>query len=498
MARSWTFGKKLTVVFSLLVVIVLAVGAVSYWSTSLLVDATRGSAHSSRLLKDCSDFLRAARENESAERGFALTGNDRFVTLFEQGTHKLEQRYADIVQALGEEDEMRKRRFVEGAESAQRLLDERMAELKNGFELRRKGGVEAAAKLTDADAPDESGGTIGALWKKVKEVQAEEEALLKGRDDAARASGTAAKAAAVGGTGFALLFASVVGFILIRSLNRQIGAAVQQVSSSSAELQANAAQQATSSKEQATATTEVATTTKELLATTRQIADSAQRVAKIAEDTAGAAQTGDRAVQGAQEAIGRIRRQVDLVVTHMLDLGKKSQQIGGILEIINELSEQTNILAINATIESAGAGEAGKRFAVVADEVRKLADRVGGSAKEIRTLVDEIRAASNTTVMATEDGSKAVDAGTRQFGQVAASFKQIADLVGTTTEASREIEISARQQTTAVEQVNLAIADVATVAKDTESSSRETLEASAQLVRLSKELTLLVESNGRM
>ena len=130
-----------------------------------------------------------------------------------------------------------------------------------------------------------------------------------------------------------------------------------------------------------------------------------------------------------QEAVGAIRRQVDVIVTHMLDLGKKSQQIGGILEIINELAEQTNILAINATIEAAGAGELGKRFGVVADEIRKLADRVGGSTKEIRGLVDDIRAAVNTTVMATEGGSKAVDVGTRQFGEVATSFKQIAGLV---------------------------------------------------------------------
>ena len=113
-----------------------------------------------------------------------------------------------------------------------------------------------------------------------------------------------------------------------------------------------------------------------------------------------------------------IKRQVDLIVTHMLDLGKKSQQIGGILEIINELAEQTNILAINATIESAGAGDAGKRFSVVADEIRKLADRVGGSTKEIRALIEEIRAAVNTTVMATESGTKAVDLGARQFAEV--------------------------------------------------------------------------------
>src|SRR6202042_3220626 len=183
-----------------------------------------------------------------------------------------------------------------------------------------------------------------------------------------------------------------------------------------------AAQQATGSREQSSAANEVSTTIRELLATSKQIAESAQRVARIAEDTAGGARDGDQTVLRAQEAIEGIKRQVDLVVGHMLELGKKSQQAGGILEIINELAEQTNILAINATIEAAGAGESGRRFAVVADEILKLADRVGGSTKEIRSLIEDIRSAVNTTVMVTESGTKAVDAGTRQFGDVTLAF----------------------------------------------------------------------------
>ena len=101
-----------------------------------------------------------------------------------------------------------------------------------------------------------------------------------------------------------------------------------------------------------------------------------------------------------------------------MNFGKKSQLIGGITEMINELAEQTNILAINATIEAAGAGEWGKRFAVVADEIRKLADRVSVSSSEIRQLLDNIRASASSTIAATQDGSKLVDAGSvREFAE---------------------------------------------------------------------------------
>ena len=324
------------------------------------------------------------------------------------------------------------------------------------------------------------------LRRVLGQMDGEERGLLKQRADDVEAAARSATLTIGAGTLLALAFVSGVGWFLSHTLSRQIGTAVGQVQSSSAELQAAATQQATGSKEQATAMSEISTTISELLATSRQITESAQRVAQIAEQTAVAARSGDETVETAHESIAGIRRQVDLIVNHMLELGKKSQQIGAVLEIVSELAEQTNILAINATIEAAGAGEAGKRFAVVADEIRKLADRVAGSTKEIRALIDDVRSAVNTTVMATETGSKAVDAGSKQFGHVAASFKQIADLVATTTEAAREIELSTKQQMTAVEQVNVAIGNIAQASKETEASSGQTQQTASQLALLSK------------
>jgi methyl-accepting chemotaxis protein len=186
---------------------------------------------------------------------------------------------------------------------------------------------------------------------------------------------------------------------------------------------------------------------------------------------------------------------VDQIVAHMLELGKKSQQIGAVLDIVSELAEQTNILSINATIEAAGAGETGKRFAIVADEIRKLADRVAASAKEVRNLIDDVRSSVNTTVMATETGSKAVDAGSKQFGEVASAFKAIAGLVGTTTEAAREIELSTKQQSTAVEQVNVAIVNVTQAARETEASTSQTLETASLLAATSTDLLKLVQAD---
>jgi methyl-accepting chemotaxis protein len=283
----------------------------------------------------------------------------------------------------------------------------------------------------------------------------------------------------------------------VSTLTSRVGGAVGHVQSSSAELQAAANQQASSAREQASAMNEIATTIRELIATSRQIAESAQRVAQVAEDTDASARDGNETVERATASIEGIRRQVDQIVSHMLDLGRKSQQIGAVLDIVAELAEQTNILAINATIEAAGAGEAGGRFSVVADEIRKLSDRVSGSTKEIRGLIDDVRSAVNTTVMATEGGSKTVDAGTRQFGEVAAAFARILGMVTMASEAAKEIELSTKQQSTAVEQVNVAISNVAQASQETEASASQILQTASELANLSRELTSIIRSEAR-
>ncbi|GAA2510116.1 methyl-accepting chemotaxis protein [Winogradskya humida] len=295
----------------------------------------------------------------------------------------------------------------------------------------------------------------------------------------------------------ATAFAAGVAWRLSRDLRREVGAAVGHIQSSSAELEAAAAQQASGGRDQASAMNEITTTISELLITSRQIADSAQRVSKIAEETSEAARNGDATIEQTRASISAIRSQVDQIVQHMLALGEKSQQIGGVVDLVSELAEQTNILAINATIEASGAGEWGRRFAVVAEEIRKLADRTAGSAKEIRALIDDVRGAVNTTVMATEIGAKSVDAGSRQFDEATGSFRRIAHLVATTNDATREIELSTAQQSTAVEQVNVAAGDTARVTRETEASAVQTKQTAAHLSNLSGDLLELVGTGRR-
>jgi methyl-accepting chemotaxis protein len=488
LAQSWTFGRRIAFGFAISVAILLVVGVVAFRSTDMLIENDHMVTHTHAVLEDIAHVLSLAKDAETGQRGFVLTGDEAYLEPYQSATGAVSSVLADLRKLTADNPRQQAR-----LDEADPLIAAKLSELKRTVDLRRTQGFDAALKAVSSG---EGKKAMDDLRKVMGAMEREERELLSQRGESAETSASSAKATISIGVAVALVFVSFAGFVITRSLNQQLGNAISSIRSSSTELQAAATQQASGSREQAAATTEVSTTIRELLSTSKQIAESAQRVARIAEETAGGARLGDQTVQRAQEGITTIKRQVDLIVGHMLELGRKSQQAGGILELINELSEQTNILSINATIEAAGAGESGRRFAVVADEIRKLADRVAGSTKEIRGVIEDIRSAVNTTVMATESGTKAVDAGAKQFAEVTSSFSQIAGLVGTTTEAAREIELSTKQQTSAVEQVNAAISNVAQAAKETEASSTQTLQTSTQLSSLSRELSKMIEASA--
>jgi methyl-accepting chemotaxis protein len=481
--RRWTFGQRIALGFALTTALTAAIGVVSVLSLRTVVqDKDRVIDVDAQALIEANALVAARQRKGSATRQYFLTGSDE--SLRDLGAAR--QEIDRAVEAL-----------KRAAASAQ-LAD--LAGTIERLEQRHQDSLEQVLALRRGDAPLDqvlrAFDGMNPIRDELDESLRTFVAMVRAHLDATRKDASEAAASAqrliVAITVLVGLLGAVTAIVLARLLNRLIGTAVAQVQSSSSELQAAATQQATSSKEQATAMAEISTTISELLATSRQITQSAERVAQIAAQTAGAARAGEGVVGGAHESIAGIRRQVDLIVGHMLELGKKSQEIGGVLDIVAELAEQTNILAINATIEAAGAGEAGRRFGVVADEIRKLADRVAGSAKEIRTLIEEVRSAVNTTVMVTETGSKAVDAGARQFEQVTSAFTQIVELVGTTTDAGREIELSTKQQATAVEQVDVAIGNVAQASRETEASSGQTQQTASQLAALSRDLLSIV------
>jgi methyl-accepting chemotaxis protein len=488
MRRKWTVGQQIAAGYASVAVIMVLLSVIGLRANHRFMESSQLVAHTYQVIARLDAIYSHMRNAEMGTRGFVITGQDSSLDTFKEGEADLHKILEELRQLLADHPEQLRR-----LASLRPGLEARLEEMRTVIATRRERGFEAAQPLILTPKTRE---VIRDLRSRVAEMVAVEEQLLQERDHLAREDARFLNLLSQVGVGALIILMVGAGVYITRGLRRQIGMAVEHVQSSSTELQAAATQQAAGAREQASATTEVSATVKELLSTFRQIANSAQQVSKAADETANATGVGAQTVDRAQEAIESVRRQVDVIVNHMLDLGKRTQEIGGILDIINELSEQTNILAINATIESAGAGEHGRRFAVVAEEIRKLADRVGASTKDVRTLIDEVRAAANTTIMATEDGSKAVQNGARQFAEVAGTFRRISELTSANLDVARQIELSTQQQTSAVEQVSSAIQQVAVTAKQTEVSSSQTLQTSTHLIQLSRQLATLVDARS--
>jgi methyl-accepting chemotaxis protein len=484
MTSKWTFGRIMAAGFAAVLLLNLAAGLLAIIGLHSVVASKDRVIRVNSGLQAASEHLLTVRADRAADfRAYLLTRRADFLTAALQDADELDTAVAELKPQVT-------------TARGRALLTQIQAGTAES--LQAQNSLIAVVKAGDSNAAvveafNNAAPTRIALASALANFSAYQSQLAE--DLVARSTRTAERdqELIIGVLAGTVVLTAVLAAFLTRHLRTRISGAVGDVQNSSSELQTTANQQAVGAMEQATAMGEISTTITELLATSRQITESAQRVADVADQTNGAGQAGQATVRSARDSMEEIRRQVDVIVNHMLELGDKSQRIGVVLDIVSELAEQTNILAINSTIEAAGAGESGRRFAVVADEIRKLADRVAESTKEIRALIEVVRNAVHTTVIATELGSKAVDAGTAQFAGVASSFEEIVEMVTTTTEAAREIELSTKQQTIAVEQVNFAVSNVTETTKQSEASSSATLETVAQLTELSTKLRRLVE-----
>ena len=271
--------------------------------------------------------------------------------------------------------------------------------------------------------------------------------------------------------------------------------AIQQLSSSANELMAISAQQAAGATEQAAAVQQATTTSEEIAATAKQVSEHAGRVESVAKAAATSSTNGQQAVTTAVDGMTHLKGQVQSIAEAMLQLGENSQKIGGIIDIIDEISDQTNLLSLNAAIEAAGAGEAGKRFSIVANEVRRLADRTAEATNQVKGLIEEIQRATNSTIMLTEEGSKGVDAASGLVANISEVLSKVSAAVYETSTAAAEIKLMTQQQTTASEQMAETIVEVRDVANQVAASSQETTESISELTSLAERLQDLVEEN---
>jgi methyl-accepting chemotaxis protein len=246
----------------------------------------------------------------------------------------------------------------------------------------------------------------------------------------------------------------------LRQTTREIHEGVGVLASSSSEILATTTQVASGAAETATAVSETTATVEEVKQTAQVASQKAKYVSESAQKVAQVSLAGRKSVEDAIAGMHRIQEQMESIAESIVRLSEQSQAIGEIIATVNDLAEQSNLLAVNAAIEATRAGEQGKGFAVVAQEVKSLAEQSKQATAQVRTILGDIQKATSAAVLATEQGNKAVEAGVKQTGETGESIRLLAESITEAAQAATQIAASSQQQMVGMDQVALAMENI--------------------------------------
>ncbi len=319
-----------------------------------------------------------------------------------------------------------------------RCMQEGAAKTKVQVEIQTKKGNRAFAQFDSSPLYDLDGNLIGAfsLLSDLTDNKHNEE-LIKSQNDT------------------------------IRRVAERANQIAEQVSSASDELSAQVEQAHKGAEQQKERTAETATSMEEMNATVLEVAQNASSAAELAESAKDTASHGSEMVKSVLGSISTVKDQASKLQTHINELGDKAENIGKVMSVIEDIADQTNLLALNAAIEAARAGEAGRGFAVVADEVRKLAEKTMSATTEVGQAVADIQSGTRQSIEDTQSTVHVVEESTGMADQAGEALQKIVDTVEETAAQVRSIATASEQQSAASEEISHAVDDVNRISSET-------------------------------
>lgn len=266
----------------------------------------------------------------------------------------------------------------------------------------------------------------------------------------------------------------------------ELATAIVEISAAVSELAAN-------STETATAITEISTTMEEVKQTTHVAADKAAHVSEAADRVSSISENGNKATHEAINGMNHIKEEMMSLAENIVKLSGQTQSIGEIILTVNDIAEQSNLLAVNAAIEAAKAGEFGKGFAVVAQEIKSLAEQSKASTRQVTGILNEIQQATSSAVMATERGSKAVEAGVHLSESAGEAISTLAESISESADATSQISASGKQQIIGIDQLAIALDSIRTATDQSLKGVQQLEYASVSMKELAAKLKSLTE-----
>jgi methyl-accepting chemotaxis protein len=569
----WNVGTKLAAGFGLALLIFVIVGAISYWNTSQFIAAAEWRKHTYEVLGKLDDVTSLIKDVELGQRSYVLTGEESFLEPYQNALGKLDPDVQELRRMT--EDNPRQQTRLNSLEP---LIKNRLAFARETIDARRTSGLDEGVKLIKTGKGQEL--TV-EIQKLVRDMEADEQALLKKRGDEADADARNTEWTILAGTFAALVVSLVAGWLITRDIagplkeltgvaekitrgdlrvkasvngradevgvlartfdtmtqslqtmastaeqiaNGELRASIkpqspedvlgnafarmtenlrQQIQglveganvlgSAASEIVASTAQLSSSSSESAAAVSETTTTVEEVRQTAEMSTQKARAVSETAVKAAQISQNGRKSAEEAVAGMNRIQQQMESIAESMVRLSEQTQAIGQIIATVDDLASQSNLLAVNAAIEAAKAGEQGKGFGVVAQEVKSLAEQSRQATNQVRTILSDIQKATTAAVMATEQGTKAVEAGGRQTEAAGDSIQALTGSVSEAAQTATQIAASSQQQLVGMDQVASAMENIKQASTQNVASAKQ-LEVSARnLSDLGQRLKQMVE-----
>jgi methyl-accepting chemotaxis protein len=283
---------------------------------------------------------------------------------------------------------------------------------------------------------------------------------------------------------------------MAENLRKQISAMAENAAvlgSVASEIVASTTQLVSGASESAAAVTQTTTTVEEIRQTAQMATQKSKMVSENAQKAVQISQDGRKSTADVISGMDRIRQQMEAIGESMMRLSEQGQTIGQIIATVEDLAAQSNLLAVNAAIEAAKAGEHGKGFGVVAQEVKSLAEQSRQATDRVRTILGDIQKATTAAVLATEQGGKAVEAGGQQTGGAAESIQMLAGTVAEAAQAATQIAASSQQQLVGMDQVAVAMESIKQTSAQNVASARQLDTAARNLNDLGQRLKQAVE-----
>ncbi|MCD4865759.1 methyl-accepting chemotaxis protein [Pseudomonas sp. PLB05] len=534
MLQQLTISNKLRLGFGAILVIILAlILAASHGFTQVNL-AVRQNIHSYHVLQDSDAALLALVNMETGMRGFALTGKDEFLEPLNKGEQQFADQLQDLTQLTRDNPEQQAG-LAQLGQAKQQWNNESVQQI---LALRRQvnAGTQPLDTLTARITTAQDKGKMDAMRELLGQIKTRENRLLDSRTQSMDDAKQQAMLMLISGGILAALLALGIAWSLSRTIVGRLAQTVaiaraiaagrldspipagghdelgqlltafgqmqdrlrdmiqgikqgtDRLVAASHSISANSQQLSTAAQEQSSAASSMAATVEQLTVSINHVSDNAGEAHDLSSQSGRLAQDGGQTIQASVDSMKSIAGTVQSSATRIGELGEHSERVSSIVSVIKGIADQTNLLALNAAIEAARAGEQGRGFAVVADEVRQLAQRTTNSTQEIAAMIEKIQAATQAAMSDMEVGVRQVNGGVdlaNQAGEAVVSINNSSDKV---VRVVNQISLSLREQTAASHDVARTVERLAQMAQQNSEAIDETVKTAVSLDALANDL----------